>query len=553
MSRSRPAALHPECAGLAATDTGLRAGAANRDLDRGQLVWSRTHHAALLRLHRSQSSVWLGAHEHALEAVRGAFCRTHGIPILRRLTGGDAGYRDPRQWNFTLTVPLRTGAAHHRLGPWPERLGRALRAALRTFGFETRFVAPHHIELDGRTLGEVFVAIRAGVLVAEAHLFRGIDADTMLRALCVPKEKLTPEGIRSARRRFAVLDHPGRPSPADAALLAAVQAACAAHLGLAPAATVPACRPARPRPEGDGPPRCVDDDTLRGFVRTPVGVLYGALRPDRAGDRIESLSLHGDVQLHPHRLFRHLNRALRGVPLDQASERLAGVLARRPHELLGFTDADLKRLLRLLLGRRVLQSRLGLSAAEAATVMLHDPTGTADTPALLKRARLLLVPYCAKPTWCKWRHRDGCPECGRCTVGAAYRLARARGMQVRTIRNFEHLQATLTAVGASGAEAYIGLCCRHFFIKREYAFRAVGIPAVLLDIAGANCYELQQEELAYAGRFEAQAELDLPILAKIMAAVPACGAPIPARGRRHGTEATGIDDGGTTRTGAARP
>ena len=170
---------------------------------------------------------------------------------------------------------------------------------------------------------------------------------------------------------------------------------------------------------------------------------------------------------------------------------------------------------------------------EASTVIVHDPGGAADTPALLARARVMLVPYCAKPTWCKWRHREGCPECGRCAVGTAYRLGRARGMRVITIRNFEHLEATLAELRDAGVDTYMGMCCHHFFLKREYAFRAAGMPAVLLDIAGANCYELQQEEAAYEGCFAAQSELDLPVLQKVMTAVPSCGPAIPARCRKR--------------------
>jgi lipoate-protein ligase A len=64
------------------------------------------------------------------------------------------------------------------------------------------------------------------------------------------------------------------------------------------------------------------------------------------------------------------------------------------------------------------------------------------------------------------------------------------------------------------------MCCRHFFIKREYAFREAGIPAVLVDIAGSNCYELQQEEAAYAGKFQAEARLNLDVLRKVMKRVP---------------------------------
>jgi len=64
------------------------------------------------------------------------------------------------------------------------------------------------------------------------------------------------------------------------------------------------------------------------------------------------------------------------------------------------------------------------------------------------------------------------------------------------------------------------MCCRHFYLKREYAFREAGIPAVLMDITGSNCYELQQEDLAYAGKFQAQAHLDLEVLRKVMKCVP---------------------------------
>lgn len=55
----------------------------------------------------------------------------------------------------------------------------------------------------------------------------------------------------------------------------------------------------------------------------------------------------------------------------------------------------------------------------------------------------MLVPYCAKPTWCKWRHTVDCVECGACEVGNACLMVRDSGME-----------------------------------------------AVLLDIEGAACYEL---------------------------------------------------------------
>jgi lipoate-protein ligase A len=119
-------------------------------------------------------------------------------------------------------------------------------------------------------------------------------------------------------------------------------------------------------------------------------------------------------------------------------------------------------------------------------------------------------------------------ECGKCAVGDAYLLARERNMQVTTITDYEHLTATLRQMRGDGVAAYVGACCSQFFIKRHQAFREAGMAAVLMDISGANCYELKQEESAYAGQFQAEARLDADLLAKVMQHVPA----VPVTGNR---------------------
>jgi hypothetical protein len=96
-------------------------------------------------------------------------------------------------------------------------------------------------------------------------------------------------------------------------------------------------------------------------------------------------------------------------------------------------------------------------------------------------------------------------------------------MDVITITNYEHLLATLTKLKAANVQAFVGMCCSHFFVKRHRAFAAAGVPAVLMDISGANCYELRQEAAAYAGKFRAQAQLDGVLLGKVMALVPPRG------------------------------
>ena len=60
------------------------------------------------------------------------------------------------------------------------------------------------------------------------------------------------------------------------------------------------------------------------------------------------------------------------------------------------------------------------------------------------------------------------------------------------------------------------MCCSNFFIKRYRAFAEAGVPALLMDTSGSNCYELQQEEQAYSGAFRAQARLDTALLTQVM-------------------------------------
>ncbi len=123
----------------------------------------------------------------------------------------------------------------------------------------------------------------------------------------------------------------------------------------------------------------------------------------------------------------------------------------------------------------------------------------------------MLLPYCAKPAWCDYRHTDDCGECGGCSVGDLYRIAYEKGMIPITITSFEMLKDTLRWCAEKGY-TYIGHCCYEFYEKRHEIFKKArewGAGGVLIDISGTTCYSLgiEEEEKAYKGEF--QVELDL--------------------------------------------
>nr|MDA8390814.1 DUF116 domain-containing protein [Gammaproteobacteria bacterium] len=251
---------------------------------------------------------------------------------------------------------------------------------------------------------------------------------------------------------------------------------------------------------------------LAAFLKTPGGVLYLDLwlAPDHT---VQRAHWSGAIQGADGALFAQISESLIGRPVTAIEATLAASIEPAP-DLLRITRDDLVYLGRLASGRYWLGERLGLEQANQVTVF--SPQRRQDIEALLVAIDTILLPYCAKPAWCKWRHRDGCPECGRCAVGDAYGLARERGLQVTTITNYEHLRTVLSALVANGTQAFLGVCCTDFFLKRDYAFIEAGIAALFLDIGGETCYTLRAEEDAYAGRFTAEAVMDAALFGQVL-------------------------------------
>ncbi|SCY64108.1 lipoyl protein ligase domain-containing protein [Thiohalorhabdus denitrificans] len=498
-------------------DDGLADARRNRRRDLQQWRLAYEEGRSTLRFHRSAPAASLGAFEAARHALRPDLCHQRGIPIVRRPTGGAALYLDDDQVLWTLALP--ESSHREELAIWRKRLGQALARALLDLGVPATFNGSDALEADGRKLGALTLRTGDGVVLAQGTLLLDVDVGTMLRVLRVPKEKLTPEGLAGARQRLATLTEL-QPAVADPQVVAGVvqarlgQAAGRRFEGGAPG-------PADAPPQAPSPPHLLPpEEPLEAFLRTGGGVLYASLSPARDGSAIAVAELSGSLHLAPPDLLQRVADHLEGCPLEAAPERARRFLADAEGELAGFGPEEVARVVALAAERVRQQEAFHLDRDGANTLMVHDPAGEADAASILARARRVLVPYCAKPTWCKWRHRDGCPDCGRCEVGEVYRMARERGLPVTTVRNFEHLTETLGTMSAAGVDAYVGMCCGNFFLKREYAFREAGMPAVLLDIAGANCYELGREEEAYRGVFEAQAELNGEVTRRVLAHLP---------------------------------
>lgn len=498
---------------LAVMDGGL--GADHAAIDSARLI---AHGRGLIgdevRFHRFTPTASIGRHQALEREVRLAHCAETGIGLARRVTAGGALYLDAGQQCLSLLVPkLVLGATV------AERLKRGadmVAAALARLGVEAGFKAPNDLQVAGRQkIASVFLAEADDSALIFASILVELDLAAAMKALLVPTEKLTVTGLEHARERMTSLATVLGRVPAADEVQAAFRGAVEEALNCV---TVPGpLPPVAVTNEVQGAPWQADEQTFETKDKVEGATLRVLLTLDPE-ERVAALRFATDGHFAPATALDQLAAALHGQEMSAVAAAARDHLFAHPFDAAGFGAADVARLIERAAAKRGLQRLIGLTPEQASGVMLAG--AGSDPQAALARASVMLVPYCAKPNWCKWRHTIDCVECGLCEVGDAYTLARERNMEVITITNFEHLAETLGKMKEAGVQSYVGMCCGDFFLKRHHAFRDSGMDAVLLDIEGATCYELNEEHLAYAGAFKAEARLDLDAVGKVMAQVP---------------------------------
>jgi len=541
-------------ASVPSIDTGLRGGAENSVFDR---EWLRRaaqgERGSLLRFHRSRPTASIGCHQVLDRELRLDYCARQGLDLVRRPGGGGALYLDPACQCFSLVLGEAAQWRARGLAALLALLGEAVGEGLRRLGAHCAFKAPNDLELEGCKIASVFAGAEGGALLLQGTVLLDTDVRAMLEALRVPTEKLSPDGLAAARDRLATLRACLGRMPEPGEVRAALEQGLASVLGLR-------LRRADGEIEAEFPPRAEAAERVLAYAldwsQQGEGLLEAVWRSGgvtlRArggftdgGRRFARVELAGDMHLAAPQWLAELQAGLVGLPAGLARRGVEEFCRARPPDAVGVGAADLARVLELLADKHAASASLGLDTAQANALMLQIAEGDGGAREVLERATVMLVPYCAKPAWCKWRHLDGCAECGLCEVGEAYRLARERRMEVTTVTRYEHLVSTLGEMRRRGTPAYVGMCCSNFFIKRHRAFQEAGIPALLMDISGSNCYELKQEDQAYAGTFKAEAKLDLEVLRKVMRFVPASGAVRPPDGAAGDDAQAGALEGGT--------
>lgn len=131
--------------------------------------------------------VCVGMHQEIEKEVDEAFCKTAGLPIIRRHVGGGAVYLDRNQM-FTHFIYPRKKAPQFAINLYPRFIAPSV-ATYRDLGIQAEYRPVNDIQVAGRKIGGTGAAsIGEATLMVGSFMF-DFDTATMARCLKVPSEK----------------------------------------------------------------------------------------------------------------------------------------------------------------------------------------------------------------------------------------------------------------------------------------------------------------------------------------------------------------------------
>lgn len=347
-------------------DSGVVEGRLNIAL--GQALIERHTAGALpdtLRFLRFPPTALIGRHQALHQEVDVAWCREHGVGLVRRITGGGAIFLDPGQLGWELVVSRqRLGGAD--LTTLARELCEAAADGLSRLGVEARYRPRNDIEVDGRKISGTGGFFDGDTLFFQGTVLVDLDPATMVSALRVPRAKLERHELDSAERRVVTLrELLGARCPPLERIQETLADAFAAHIGgvrreaaideetRALADTLFEEEIGRDDFVNEISAPSGNPGLLRGRSSGPGGTIevYVTLQGPR-GHRLGAVLITGDFFVTPPRVIYDLEAALRGTFVDRIDNMLDCFFSRTEIDSLSVRQADFSHALQDALASR---------------------------------------------------------------------------------------------------------------------------------------------------------------------------------------------------------
>ena len=164
-----------------------------------------------------EPSVIFGRNQVAEQEVNLDYCRSHGISVFRRKSGGGCVYADMGNVMLSMVIDCR------QVGLGYNRFVTALQLALRRMGVNAAvsgrndlLVAPpgRDAATEGRKVSGVAYYQLPGRSIIHSTLLYDTDMQNMVGSITPPEAKLLSKGIKSVRQRVTLLkDYTGLTLP----------------------------------------------------------------------------------------------------------------------------------------------------------------------------------------------------------------------------------------------------------------------------------------------------------------------------------------------------
>ena len=508
-------------------DTGRVSAATNMALDKIILeeVASHSSPPTIRFLQFKPAAALVGYHQDVDQEIRKDFCRSHGIEINRRHTGGGAilFQESALGWEIFGTPGETPFRGHYEA--ILNTICTIAASAISRLGVKARFRPRNDIEVNGRKISGT-----GGTTVSGGFMFQGTvlvedEIELFLKALRVPVEKLKKREIESLMERICFLSDLLNPTPSFPSIKEAIAQEFADQLKIelvpgdltdAEKARLkqelsyfqsPAWIEARSRPQEEGEP-------IRSITQTEAGTLRVHLWLAPGGRRVRQALVSGDFFAVPPRLVHDLEAALVGTRAEQAQLEFAvrSFFDEYAGEIIGIAPDTVAQAVASA-GEKLLLTREDFSRTEINELFLLN---LSPEQLLSCRPRWLLLPYCSKNLDCTYRRVPGCDECGACQIGECFAIARSFNMDPITVQSFEHLMEFLRDRCAHQEGIYVGSCCEAFYSKHQREMEQVNARGVLVNLDSTTCYDLGKGMSAYKGSFDNKTSLNLPLIEKTL-------------------------------------